>query len=494
MKQKYLRNVGLSILFPILIIGIIMPSMFNFTSIDNVENLDDLKLEFEEKIPKLLKKYRATGVGVALISNYKINWLQSFGYSDIESEKLIDTNSTYFQLASISKTMATWAVMNLWENGSIDLDAPVNTYLTRFQLESDTYNVDLVTPRRLLSHTAGTSLHGFAGIEPDAELPSIEEVLSDIELLYEPGTAWTYSGGGFTILQLLIEEVSGIQYSDYLEQEIFQPLGLDIRANWDIDIHNNTAKSYNHFYNPQPNYVFTELAAAGHYSTIEQLAQFAMAEMKGSNGELPGRGVLEPATIELMQTVVQNVDETSEIGLGHFIQVQDNGDKYIFHSGDNRGFHAFFGILPQSGDGIVVVTNSDTGINIRKALTDSWESAYHLKAQTDAYQIILPPTIIILILVVLFLSAQIGYRLLKIKKNKLEINTNISLFRIIMIGINGIVALGISIFFFHQMDGFFTIFEYLPMPHWLWIISIIDANLILSTLSLISLKNIKKIS
>ncbi len=494
MKQVYLRNVGLSVLLPLFILGTIMPSMFNFTSIDNVDNLDDLKLEFEEKIPKLLKKYRATGVSVALISDYKINWLQSFGYSDIESEELIDTNSTYFQLASISKPMAAWGVMNLWENGSIDLDAPVNTYLTRFQLESDTYDVDMVTPRRLLSHTAGTSLHGFGGFEPDAELPSIEDILSSIELLYEPGTAWSYSGGGYTILQLLIEEVSGIPYSDYLEQEIFQPMGLDIRANWDIDIHEDTATSYTHFYKPKPNYVFTALAAAGHYSTVEQLAQFAMAEMKGPNGELPGRGVLEPATIELMHTVVQNVDKKSEIGLGHFIQVQDNGDKYIFHSGDNRGFHAFFGILPQSGDGIVVVTNSDPGINLRKALTDCWESTYNLKARTDGYQMLVLPTIIIFMAVALASLAQMGYQLLRINKNKLELNTNISWLKIIKISIFGIAAVGIPMFFFHQNAGFQTIFEFFPMPHWLWIISIIDTNLILSALSVISFTKVKKIS
>ena len=123
---------------------------------------------------------------------------------------------TVFQAASISKTLTAWGVMRLVEQGALELDAPVGRYLTRWQLPPSPYNHDGVTIRRLLSHTAGLSLHGYPGIAPEQPLPTLEESLSgghpgaeDVRVVSEPGTTYAYSGGGYTLLQLVVEEVTG---------------------------------------------------------------------------------------------------------------------------------------------------------------------------------------------------------------------------------------------------------------------------------------------
>jgi len=128
---------------------------------------------------------------------------------------------TLFQVASLSKWISAWGVMALAEDGKINLDAPVSTYLKRWALPKSEYDTDRVTARRLLSHTAGlTDGLGYAGFPPGTPVQTLEESLAHtadvspgasgvVRVGIEPGSKWEYSGGGYALLQLLVEEVSG---------------------------------------------------------------------------------------------------------------------------------------------------------------------------------------------------------------------------------------------------------------------------------------------
>ncbi|PCJ14321.1 MAG: hypothetical protein COB10_04540 [Planctomycetota bacterium] len=158
--------------------------------------------EIDEKMPQLLQDFSVPGAAIAIIENGEIVLQKGYGFSDIENEVKVDTK-TGFNIGSISKTFAAWGVMNLVQDGKLDLDAPAEKYLSRWHLPESEFDSNEVTIRRLLSHTAGLSLHGYPGWSPTDELPTIEESLNGknngpgrVEIIMEPGTRYKYSGGG----------------------------------------------------------------------------------------------------------------------------------------------------------------------------------------------------------------------------------------------------------------------------------------------------------
>jgi CubicO group peptidase (beta-lactamase class C family) len=165
------------------------------------------------------------------------------GVHAVSVGEAVDVN-TVFQVASLSKWITAWGVMALVERGALDLDAPVGAYLTRWSLPESEFDNDGVTPRRLLSHTAGlTDGLGYAGFEPGAPVQSLEESLTRtadaspgaggvVRVGYEPGAEWRYSGGGYALLQLLVEEISGESFEEYMQRTVFRPLGM-VRSSYD---------------------------------------------------------------------------------------------------------------------------------------------------------------------------------------------------------------------------------------------------------------------
>jgi CubicO group peptidase (beta-lactamase class C family) len=182
----------------------------------------------------------------------------------------------------------------------------------------------------------------------------------------EPGAQFSYSGGGFTLLQLIIEEVTGETFSAYMQHEVLDPLGMVHSSfEWRDDLRPATAVAYSENGTHLPNYLFTEQAAAGLYTTASDLARFVAAEMPGHNGEPAGRGVLSQDTLTLMFTptieIQANLLFRMARGLGQEIQTLPDGSRLIQHPGSNRGWNAF--IMANRGQalGIVIITNSDNG-------------------------------------------------------------------------------------------------------------------------------------
>ena len=159
-------------------------------------------------------------------------------------DRPVDGDSV-FQVASLSKWVTAHGVMILVEDGLLELDRPVSDYLTRWQLPDSEYDNDLVTVRRLLSHTAGlTDGLGYGGFAPEEPLQSLEGSLTRAadasphadgrtRVGRAPGR-WDYSGGGFTILQLLIEEVTGQRFEAFMDARLFQPLGMT-HSSFDVE-------------------------------------------------------------------------------------------------------------------------------------------------------------------------------------------------------------------------------------------------------------------
>ncbi|MHA1688101.1 MAG: serine hydrolase domain-containing protein [Promethearchaeota archaeon] len=351
-------------------------------------------------VPKLLERYKIPGVAIAFISNSKIASIKIYGFANIE-KKIPITEKTWFQVASISKAVSAWGIMKLVEKKKIDLEAPIEKYLTRWHLPPSEFNHDKVTIKRVLNHSAGLSLSGYQGHQPKYDLLSIEESLNGkipgpkdeyqlkysetwkidphkeekpVRVILKPGKEFLYSGGGYSILQLIIEEVTGTSFSKFMEIEILKPLGMESSSFEYRDL-SLFATPYDEELDPLPHYKFEAKAAGGLNSTVEDLAKFGIASMEGPNGELPGRNVLNPQSIELMYTgIIDAGDDFGyqwKYGLGHFVTEID-GLKIVQHSGGHIGWRSMLVIIPQLKEGIVILINSSAGNPLWANILTRW--------------------------------------------------------------------------------------------------------------------------
>jgi CubicO group peptidase (beta-lactamase class C family) len=339
---------------------------------------DDLATAVESTVVRAMKQYQVPGVAVATIAGGAVVWTHGYGMADQEAKVAVD-DTTIFQAASISKSVAAWGALSLVEDRALDLDTPIERYLHRWHLPPSPYSRAGVTPRRLLSHTAGLSVGGYPGYPPGTRLPTLEESLSgasgagEVKLIQAPGTTLLYSGGGYTLLQLAMEEITGQPFATFMRATVLRPLGMTSSAfEWLPEFRSRTAVPYGAGGQRLPNYLFTEQAAAGLYTTVGDLARFVAASLDGGPGLAEGRGVLTPAYLELAQTPAPaTFAPEGAYGLGHEIGELTNGTVVVGHSGANRGWLTLWLAIPERRKGLVVLTNSDNGaLLVRDVLCD----------------------------------------------------------------------------------------------------------------------------
>jgi CubicO group peptidase (beta-lactamase class C family) len=351
---------------------------------DQAERIAAFENRLDDLVPALLGRYGVPGASVALVSGGAVVWERGYGLADTATRRPVAPD-TLFQVASISKVLTAWGVMRLVEAGKLELDAPVERYLTRWRLPPSAYDPAGVTVRRLLSHSAGLSLHGYPGRDPGTALPAIEASLSGdnggsgpVALTLPPGAQFSYSGGGYTLLQLMVEEVSGTGFADYLAQTVLEPLGMAASAfEPSPATEAAVATGYDAAGKALPGYIWTEKAAAGLLTSAPDLARWVAAAMPGPDGEPAGRGVLEPATLQTMFAPAIGLTGMDTLmgdgyGLGYALETLPSGARLVGHGGSNRGWQSYFAALPGQGEGIVVLTNSDRGFMMHTELVSAW--------------------------------------------------------------------------------------------------------------------------
>ncbi len=294
------------------------------------------------------------------------------------------SGDTLFQMASVSKWVTTWGVLALVEAGRIDLDAPVSRYLTRWQLPPGEYPSEQVTVRRLLSHTAGlTDDLGYCGFAPGMPIEPLEASLTKaadacpwrtgaVEIGAEAGS-WRYSGGGFTLLQLLIEEVSGEPFADYMRRAVLAPLGMT-RSTFRTGAEgsHDIADFFDAYGVPAPHNRYTAAAAASLYSPANDMARFAQAHMPGPRGEVPGRGVVSPQSLEALLGTEADMLGTPHWGLGVQLYAESSRGGMIFgHEGGNvPAVNNSVRIEAATGDAIIALSTG--GSTIASKLGSAW--------------------------------------------------------------------------------------------------------------------------
>ncbi len=319
----------------------------------------------EDEAPEALERHRAPGAAVAIVVGGEAVWSGGFGLADVEEGAPV-TADTVFETASVAKPVTGWGVLKLAEQGLIDLDAPIETYLSRWQLPESEFDHSLVTPRRILSHSAGLSGGGDPGVQPGEPVPSLEEAADGagmeggaIRVVASPGEAYRYSSKGYLLLEMAIEEVGGEPFADFMQREVLDPLGMtSSRYDWTPELRSRAAVGYDWYNRPQPSYEHATHAQGGLVATAGDLGRFVAATMPGPEGEPAGRGVLSPGSVrETFEPVVLTEDETLA-GLGY--NLDKSSDVLVARkTGDHRGWKSFLAVAPEMGAGIVILTNSD---------------------------------------------------------------------------------------------------------------------------------------
>jgi len=361
----------------------------------------DFAKQLDTEVPEKLAHYKLPGCAIALIKDGATASVHCYGMADVEKGITLEQD-TLFQVASISKAVSAWGVMRLVESGKLDLDAPISRYISRWQPPASEFDWDAVTPRLLLMHYGGTSLSGCGGTPYDKTWYTVEDILygrtpaldekqtkyarrweldpdqygQPVRLIHEPGSVFDYSGGGFTILELIIEEVSGRSFTDFMGQEILQPLGMN-ESSFEVQESQlpRVAMPYNEDLEAMPLYRTNGKAAGGMYSTINELARFACAELTGPAGEPPGRGVINAGSIAEMHRPDRYAETQMDMefytGLGHYIV--DTGDlRAIQHTGGNPGWRSVYTVVPAKKAGFVCLINSAGGNDLWMELIAKW--------------------------------------------------------------------------------------------------------------------------
>ena len=321
-------------------------------------SLDEFKTHMNKRIPALMKLYKIPGCSIALVKDGEIAWTQAYGYADVESGRALTTD-TPMSVQSITKSITAWGIMRLAEKGLIDLDAPVSQYLKSWQFPQSDYPTEKITIRQLLSHTAGMPLGDFNLIyAPDEAMPSSRSVMTrEAVPIREAGAGFSYSNAGYNLLEILIEDVTGQSFSEYLRSEVFLPLGMESAA---FEI--GRAKTpypptgYDLSGKPVPVYLYPSKASGGLFATAEDIARFAAAGLK-ENLVLKSDSVKQMYQPECYKTGIYSL-VFEAYGLGHYIEKLPNSLSSISHGGQGKGIMTHFQSVPETGDAIVILTNS----------------------------------------------------------------------------------------------------------------------------------------
>jgi CubicO group peptidase (beta-lactamase class C family) len=317
-------------------------------------------------LQKLMELYKIPAFSIAVIDNYQIAWAKAYGVTDAGSNKPVTTR-TLFQAGSISKPVAATGALYLVEKGQLSLDEDVNQELKTWKVPEDEFTkTQKVTLRRLMSHTAGLTVHGFPGYDLDAPRPTLMQILngekpantSPIRVDAVPGTLERYSGGGVTIEQQLVIDVTGTQFPEFMHDTVVEKIGMTdssyaqpLPADWAARTAAGTYADGKPVHGRW--HIYPEMAAAGLWTTPTDLAKFAIEIALSKQGKA-NHVLSEKMTNEMLTSVMD------EAGLGFFLDKNNPGQ--FGHDGADEGFQALLTMNANTGKGVAIMVNSDRGI------------------------------------------------------------------------------------------------------------------------------------
>jgi CubicO group peptidase (beta-lactamase class C family) len=325
-------------------------------------------------VEKTLKDYNLPGLGVGIVYQGQLIYAKGSGQANV-ARNIPVTPDTVFRIASVSKTFAAVALMQLWEQGKFDLHDPINDYLRDYKVAHRNSAAPPITFHHLLTHTAGLGEFAplyryfnpaahFNIVRPDQPVPPLRKLYGrtlPAECL--PGEKWCYANNGFATVGQLVADISGQPFPDYIRQHIYEPQGMDRSEFWRSDrVRDGLAIGYNYkakqkIFKPVIDLEQVTTAAGAMYATINDMGRY-MAGLMASNS------LLKPETLELMYTPHYQLDERLQ-GMGYCFKIDDfGGHRVVSHDGLWLGFISSMFVAPDDELGVVALTNTANSIAI----------------------------------------------------------------------------------------------------------------------------------
>ena len=323
-----------------------------------------------------MARRQVPGLSLAIIDGGRIVYAKGYGVTTPGGSTPV-TADTRFLAGSVSKSVAAMGALRLVEQGKLTLDGDVNDRLTSWRVpESDHTRVEKVSIRRILSHTGGLTVHGFPGYDRSSPIPTTPEILDGVSPANTgpvrvdtvPGERWRYSGGGYTVMQLLMDDVTGQPFARWMEENVLAPLGMT-SSTFENPPPPEFAKRAAHgqYADRRPVqggwHVYPEMAAAGLWTTASDLARFAIGVQEsyaGKNNPVMTRGM----TNRMLAYERNDFD-----GLGVFLE--GNGPTLKFtHGGRDEGFDTYLGAFASRGQGVVVMINANDNSGLMRRIVN----------------------------------------------------------------------------------------------------------------------------
>lgn len=327
-------------------------------------DMDDIIAQYRREIPQLMQQENVPGLAIVVVADQKILWAEGFGFTDTDRRVPV-TPDTIFSIQSTSKTFTAAGVLMAVQNGLLNLDAPIITYLPNFTVHSifEEHPERKITLRHLLSHTAGFTHEAPVGNNWDADATSFEahiRSISDTWLRFPVGTGYAYSNLGIDLAGYILQQVTGQPFADYERDHLFQPLGM-VNSTFDMTViraYANRAIGHVKFAPTVP-WAVPMVPAGGMYTSANDLARFIQFQL--NHGVVDGQSVLSPALLDEMLTVqfpVRGQREGYALGVARTGWFKGRNADLFSHGGGGFGFLSDLWWLPELKLGIAIVTNS----------------------------------------------------------------------------------------------------------------------------------------
>ncbi|SDZ06792.1 CubicO group peptidase, beta-lactamase class C family [Jannaschia faecimaris] len=322
-------------------------------------------------IPDKMIATGVPGMVVVLLADGVPVWTRAFGFADLETGRAMPPDAL-FRVESISKPVTAWGAMRLATTGRLDLDAPISDCLTDWH---PPMGLPAITTRQLLSNTAGVGLGDYgARYAPNEVRPDLAAYLTeDFLMIGRPGTRFAYSDTGFNLVELEIEVCTASDFADLMRKEVLLPLGMDGASYAWTGLQMPVGHDLRG--QPVPPYVYPGRASGGLHATAADIARFAAAGMGGAK-----QTVLPPHAVAEMHHSLIEVGglfglAADGYGLGHFTEMLSDGRAAVWHGGQGYGWMSHLHMVPETGDGIVILANSQRAWPLFAAILRDWSES-----------------------------------------------------------------------------------------------------------------------